>query len=242
MKKIFPYLISLVSLILLYNCVGFRYPTEPIKQAKEINIPDFPWPPPRPSAFVEIPKIFFSTCIDLYDVDQILREALDLCDYTERSYYRVPNGFAIVTRIEQINIDATSKVPPARWSVEPEIYSEFNLASYIRAIFFSDPGFFRVFTIIVSNQPFRASEKSLTEGEAMTLLNQGLNTLPSELGNLLKSKETFCTVLIYEFEKPEEKDTSYVVLPGKHIGAIHLEKSLIQKQIKRIHEHRNGAR
>jgi hypothetical protein len=256
MKKILIYLVTIAFLILLMKCGGGSSSESAAEEASEsaaeeasetaeeasdgIDIPDFPWPPPRPSAFVEIPKKFFSTCEYLYDVEYLLTDALDLCGYSERSYFSVPNGFAIVTRMEQINLDASSKMPPERWSVDPEVYSEFNLVSYLKAVFFANPGFFRVFTIIISDQPFHVSEESITEDEALDLLNDGLNTLPNELGSILRSDQTYCTVLIYEFEKPEDQDTSYVILPGRHIGYTHITKSAILNQIEKIHESRNG--
>lgn len=208
----------------------------------EAPIPQFPWPPPKPSAFAEIPKNMFANCDDLYDVNALLSDALDSCGYYERRYFEVPNGFALITRIEQINSDASCKDESSRWSLEADVYNDFNLLDYLRAVFFSSPGYFRVFVFIVSDQPFSFSRESLTEDSAISLLNQGLNNLPKELADILTSNETFCTGLIYEFEKPEEKDTSYVNIPGRHLGRTHLNESFILPKIETIYENRNDQR
>lgn len=202
--------------------------------AHDFHLPEFPWPPPRPSAFYKVPKRYFNKCDKLDDVDALISNVLDQCGYYEKTYYSIPNGFAIVTRMEQINTDATSKGEPARWSVDPELYAPNDIMSYLRAVFISDPGLFRVFVITVSDMPFKLSENSITEEEAERLLNNGLTSLPSSLGDILKSKDTFSTVLVYEFEKPLDRDTSYILLPSRHDGRLHLNKSNILKKIDQL--------
>ncbi len=66
--------------------------------------PEFPWPP-ESSATVVLPSAFLAKAVrrHLENVDQILASALAACGYYDRSYYAVPSGFALATRLEQIN-------------------------------------------------------------------------------------------------------------------------------------------
>ncbi len=63
----------------------------------------FLWPPPDCSAKTVLNRSYFQSAVQLADVDDILLKALRKCGYTDKSHYYVPNGFALVTRIEQID-------------------------------------------------------------------------------------------------------------------------------------------
>jgi hypothetical protein len=66
-------------------------------------LPDFPWPPPKPSAGAHISFNKLNKFATFGDINKIISSALDSGEYDERSYFNVPNGFAIVTRLEQID-------------------------------------------------------------------------------------------------------------------------------------------
>ena len=77
--------------------------------------PSFPWPPPKASASSKVPDNFLretETKQILHDIDRRLALALDKAGYFEKSYFSVPDGFALVTRLEQINADGTPKPEP----------------------------------------------------------------------------------------------------------------------------------
>lgn len=65
--------------------------------------PQFPWPPPKASATENLPNIFFSKVENhvtrLDDVDTKINKALESCGYYDRSYFVVPDGYALVTRL-----------------------------------------------------------------------------------------------------------------------------------------------
>ena len=104
-------------------------PKEPVGERSKVFVPpsfeaaplpEFPWPPPPPSATAEIrcEQLRLKTRLTSFgDVDRRLSEALDANGYCERRYYAVPDGFALVTRIEQINDDGTPQRQIA--AVEP---------------------------------------------------------------------------------------------------------------------------
>ena len=62
----------------------------------EAALPDFPWPPPAPSAQIVLPNSLFQATgkpiPSLSSVGAQLVGALEQARYFEYSYYRVPNG------------------------------------------------------------------------------------------------------------------------------------------------------
>ena len=100
-----------------------------------------------------IPKELLSrvrTIAKLGDVDSILSNVLHGNGYVEQSYYAVPDGFALVTKLDQINTDGTSKALPDRWSIAPAnvSLSYFSLRSYLPALFTAAPGDYRLIVLL----------------------------------------------------------------------------------------------
>lgn len=67
------------------------------------DYPMFPWPPPWTSAKEPIPAEYFrfgSDSSTLADIDRKLSRALETKGYFESSYFAIPEGFALVTKLE----------------------------------------------------------------------------------------------------------------------------------------------
>ena len=75
----------------------------------------------------------------LGEVARHLEGALSGVGYGERSYYTVPGGFALATRLEQITPDGTPKPDPQRWSTALPEQPVFSLGDYLRALFAALP-------------------------------------------------------------------------------------------------------
>ena len=75
----------------------------------------------------------------LSDIDVALVEALDATGYYDKAYFSVPDGFALVTRLEQIEANGKSLQPPDRWSVQVKPLREFSLPAYLQALFSPPP-------------------------------------------------------------------------------------------------------
>ena len=77
--------------------------------APEIALPAFPWPPPRYSAFANIAVEWVAPGTEpvLGEVARQLERAFNIAGYGESSYYRIPGGFALASRIEHIRADAS---------------------------------------------------------------------------------------------------------------------------------------
>jgi len=198
--------------------------------------PRFPWPPPKASAMEAIPRerlVSRSGRTRLSDVDRRLTAALEANGYYESSYYAVPDGFALVTKMEQIRADGAPESDPARWSLEAPRLSGFSLSSYLQALFAARPGHYRVIAFIVTPQAFRQSETRPTADEAAAWLGGGLDRLPAPLGALEFRSGYACTALIYEFVRPTESDEPKFQVPGALPGRVHLQKSGLWKALQR---------
>jgi len=192
----------------------------------------FPFPPPKASASQILPERFFEEAIQLGDVDQILSDAIGFCGYHEKSYYYVPDGFALVTKLEQINIDATPKMPPDRWSPNLLPLERFSLSDYLRALFMGKKGHFRVFVFIVTPYPFSQRPEAPTKAIAQNWLVSGFNILPKPLAELPFNSDYSVTTLIYQFELVENGESRFVE-QSRHSCQTHLERSNIFQHLAR---------
>ena len=191
--------------------------------------PKFPWPPPPSSASSEIPTEFLREpaveTLYLHDVEKKILDALNSAGYYEKKYFSVPGGFAMATRLEQINYDGTSKEGRQRWQTKVSSLQKFNFKQYINALFKANKGLFRIIVFIITPHPFSQTGLKVRQEEAIGWLSAGLNVLPSSIGNIEYSKNCNCHALIYEFEKLSHDKSAKPVVPGYLEGRTHLEKA-----------------
>ena len=202
--------------------------TAEVAAAPAPPIPQFPWPPPRASASAVIPAAFVRPGgIDtptLGDVADEISAALDSGGYFERSYFGAPGGFAMVTRLERINPDGTSKQEAERWTVGALPLTSFSLADYLRALFTAPSGHYRIIVFVASSQPFAQSEAEVERGEALAWLSEGLNRLPDNIALAPFTSQHTVTALIYEFEQPGDQE-AVLMLPANLMGRVHLQRA-----------------
>ena len=195
--------------------------TPPPRQPNETP-PPFLWPPPRASAFQVLPRKLLvgeKETVRLKDVNTTLNSAFEHCGYSDRSYYTVPDGFAIASRIEQINEDGTPS--SNRWSLDVPSMEEVSIKAYLRALFKAPRGHYRVIVFIVTPHPFSQGDTELSASGAAELVSKGANTLPEAIGNREYSSNYECTALIYEFEGTGQ--TAKFVRPSEITSQMHLQ-------------------
>ena len=196
---------------------------EPLPARK---IPQFPWPPPKASAFEVIPRELLvpeNQTVLLDDVNDSLDKAFRECGYGDKSDYAVPDGFAIASRIEQINPDGTPAAD--RWSVNASFIKEFSLRAYLSALFTAgNPGHYRIIVFIITPHPFVQADVEVSPPEAQKWVKAGWNLLPAEIGSHEYSSDYNCTALIYEFQRVGINATRFVE-PSEMTGRLHLEKA-----------------
>jgi len=177
-------------------------------EAQRPSIPQFPWPPPTPSARVTIPIESFYLNDDYGSISDELTQALDSRGYVEKSYYGVPNGFAVVTRLERFYQNGLPFAGPDRWVIsDPEIRS---IGDYLQALLRLDQGYFRVIVFVFTDQPFATAASSTVTSElANAWLDAGDNDLPILVREQPTPRSAKCTMLIYEFSKRRGFDPDY---------------------------------
>jgi peptidoglycan hydrolase-like protein with peptidoglycan-binding domain len=189
----------------------------------ELGLPDFPWPPPAPSASYVLPDNLLAGRKTLQEATDAIVSALEHTGYVERSFYRTkPGGIALVTHLERIKSDG-SPAEPDRWAAVAGNYSSSaDLMNFLRGLFFAQTGHYRLIVFIMQDTPFIPSAQAMAEPAARALVRQGANVLPAETG-----KRPFagnhCTALIYEFSS-DGKNVEFLAespLTGKE----HLDKA-----------------
>ncbi len=196
---------------------------------EDMRLPSFGTPPKASSVSV-IPHELLEKKEGptfLRDVDRKITEALDKNEYFDKRYYAVPGGFALVTRIEQMESDGSPKTGPQRWSLQlPR--PTFNLSSILNALFYARQGYYRFIVFIASPYILQKSKEGITPAEANAWLTGGAERLPKSVGDLdFMQADYACTALIYEFEKETEAKEAKHGCPGRIQGRTHLVKAHI---------------
>ncbi|WP_449193051.1 hypothetical protein [Thauera sp.] len=188
-------------------------------------LPAFPWPPPRYSAFALLERAWLAPQepATLGRAAQHLEDAFDLAGYVERSYYRVPGGFALASRAEKIHPDASPFAPPARWSADSAGAGR-SFLDRITALFNAPPGRYRVIVFVVTDQDFAATPQPPSEAVAREWVGGGGLRLPPSIAAQAYSAEHYASALIYEFARRDEREAGQVRAPSDVPGRVHLEK------------------
>jgi hypothetical protein len=190
------------------------------------SFPKFELPPPQWSADADLDS-YFEHCHTLYDAERIVRQAMDATGYYSRKYFRVNDGFAMVTRLEQFNPDGSCKNEADRWKSKPVGSESFSIMDYLYSLFIPEPGYFRVIVFVVTPETFNGNvSKTISREEATGWLNEGRNRLPDAIGDqAFIPGKTAVTALIYEFIA-KESDNKLTFHNFSNIeGITHLRKS-----------------
>lgn len=198
-----------------------------------VELSPFPIPYPKPSTLDVLPQKALKNCVTLGDVSRKLEIALEKCGYYRSSYFHVPNGFALVTQLENINEDGTSKRNDERWALVKEKRKIFSISEYIRLLFTSTPGHYRSIVFLVSDEAFHSSGDEISKDSLELWLDTGSIKLSNELFIKRINSQYEITALIYQFTKPENSESAEFVAQSKLQGRTHLERSKIYKFINR---------
>lgn len=183
------------------------------------SFPRFSLRPPTPSTKTSLDPQYFKHCRTLKDYDFVLQAALKTCGYTDRSYYAVPNGFALVSRLEYFN--ETSGVPkvPGRWTGAQSPAEDFSIWRLLKLLFSANPGYYRIIVFVVTDQPVQPQGDGLSSEEGDDLLDQGSDLLYRSANQIQVSPDHAVTVLIYEFENPESGEgPHFLKYPNNKLG------------------------
>src|SRR5262249_44267587 len=129
-------------------------------------LPKFPWPPPRFTNYDLVPrKLVGGDQNTLADVHTRLVKALEGSGYYSNGLFSIPEGFAVVTRVERISNNGAPFPPDTRWTRHKLLPS--SLWEYLESLFLEKPGEFRMFVFVVTNlNGIYSRGESLSEDEA----------------------------------------------------------------------------
>jgi hypothetical protein len=211
--------------------------------------PVFNLPPPDATALETIDRQVllkpFDQAFHLSDVARRLNTALEANGYPEQRYFRVfyknksvlPDAFAMVTRVEQINSDGSPKGPDERYKQDVQPLRRFSFRELIRSLIGSDPGYYRVIVFIVAREEYSEARATVTRREAAGWLRAGLNELPEKIGEREYTDGHECTALIYQFKQPSGEKEVYWMEQGQPASAReHLEKAGIWDALARAED------
>jgi hypothetical protein len=200
----------------------------------------FPWPPPRPSVSFTFDnqKTGFerSKPMTLGEVNRSMMAGLLRLGYSEKAYFGVPGGYAVVTRLEKIKPDGRSESGETRWRLTIPGRYDFWYWSFYKSLLTGSEGHFRIVVLVVTDRLIKSNEDDATPKQAMDWLTSGANRLPDHVARLHYDRSHRVTALIYEFERKdiENKVRGPIGPPSRLSAMVHLTKSgilpLVEKQ------------
>ncbi len=117
------------------------------------KLPPFPWPPPQCAERQIVAKSLNQSNQTFADLDFIICRTLDAKGYTQRSYFQTPNGFAIVTKLEQFDEETgCSQNGDIRWA-DYVINPIENFFDYLESLIIPKSGYFRLFVFVITDTP-----------------------------------------------------------------------------------------
>lgn len=194
------------------------------------GLPNFDWPPGPPTTETRISSRLLRAeegATTLGTVADRLVKALDREEYIY-SFSYVPNGFALVTQIEQILDDGS--FGPQRWSRDLPRARDLKFISFVQALFRAPVGRYRVIAIVVTDAPRDRASPTITAGRMDSMLRCGKNQLPAAIRKLPFTEMVRADALVYEFTKAE-RDPAKWVESGPPDALTHLEKAGIMRAL-----------
>ena len=215
----------LVLFFVLANCSA-DLPTQSAGQNNvETGIPSFPWPPPNASSAYVLPKRYFEDARNLQAIDHLLSGALDSNGYWDKTYYRAPGGFVLITSLEQIDEQGYSLKDESRWSFNLPPLNILSIREILQALFAARQGRYRIIAFVVTDHAFEEDQEPSSASEIHSILTGGANVLPPAIYNQGWSDAHNVTALIYEFEKYEARREANYLASGRQPGRAHVERA-----------------
>lgn len=212
-----------VSLFLLFVCASWLA-SQPV--ANQHADPRYVLSqPPRASTRMRLPE-FFPGAAKLAEIAARISEALNQAGYTDQGWFVVPSavssadqpdlsGFAVVTRLEQIESNGQTKVGGQRWTMDLSSSSSRSFLDSLKLLLQGAPeGRYRVFLFWVSNDPVSQTASHPDPDKWQEFVAQGAK---APLLRLMQDVRVNygagggCYAFVYEYERSAiSGQTSYV--------------------------------
>jgi hypothetical protein len=145
----------------------------------------------------------------------------------------VPGGFALATRLEQIDSDGTPKRDPQRWSSAMPEQPVASLGDYLRVLFSAPSGDYRVIVFVVSNRTFATGGAAATNAQAQAWVGGGAEHLPLTVRRQRLDGDTHASALIYQFRKRGVSDPAVTLQSSDAPASRQLERTGITAALRR---------
>jgi hypothetical protein len=141
--------------------------------------------------------------------------ALWRAGYGQISFYYAPRGFALVTRLEQIDDEGAPLSGDNRWREDPVVgMRDFSLAEYLRVLFTAPKGRYRILVFAVTSEVFSPKPVLVDRETASLWLSFGAPFLPHVYDQIPFSDDYRIVCLIYEFLAHDRKAPPVLVEQG----------------------------
>jgi hypothetical protein len=213
--------------VMAFAELGIGRPRESANGHAEPPLPAFPWPPPDPTSETVIAARRLgggSLPPTLGAAAERLESALRGLGYGRLRFYWIPEGFVLVTRLEQIAEDGSLLPETERWTTELT-ERDFSLRDLLRLLFVAPEGHYRVLAFLVTSEPIGSAGRPATEEEAGGWLSGGVDRLPEPVAALPFTAGHRCTAYVYQFQKLGFDGEPIVNPPGAPSADTHLERS-----------------
>jgi hypothetical protein len=198
----------------------------PVRSEDASREREFSWPPIWVSSKQDIPERAFRQTrgerVRVSDVATKLGLALLDAGYLTRSYLAVPEGFALITRLERIKPDGTPFPEGQRWVGEKKPIREFKLSDYVEALSRAEPGSYRVLAFVVRPGNLD-SATGVDPEEKAEWLKDDLNRVPPSVSEYAYTADYRCAAYVFEFEKGNPGDPARPRIPGRLPALAHLK-------------------
>ena len=197
------------------------------------GIPEMPFPPPSASATHPLTS-YFASCKFLREVDAKICRALDAAGFYEKGYFYVKDGFAMVTAMEQFRSDGFSHSEANRWNSKPVREESFSIMGYLEAVFTAQPGHFRVFAFVATDEGFVFDKnRKFGPDDLPAWSREGANKLPPLIGNIPYNAQTRVEGFVYEIEVKEGGGKGFYITKSKLGGKTHFENAKILPNLRK---------
>lgn len=168
----------------------------------------------RASNLLRMDESILAENATLGDIDEMLHTALRAKGYSENTYYRFGEGFALVTKMEQIDEEGNTMMGN-RW-LSASSNQNWTLWSYLKALVTANPSHYRVLVFVVSDEALRKNQKGIRNIPSISNASgSGDMRLAYDIAARRFTEQFSCTALVYEFSKSSREDWPELKLPDQ---------------------------
>ncbi len=173
--------------------------------SREVDLPAFPWQPPRPTARLELQEFTKPQYQTFGTIADTIAGAARMAGFGDAMYYSVPGGFAILVRPEAIDANLRPLTPRFLDSNNPEVTPWLVRMIQLVNEAYNGPGNSRQIAVIVTNRSIDESEElsEISAGELERLLAGGANALPEAVRNAPRPAGCKATAMVYHFQRTQ---------------------------------------